>query len=88
MLNASVPLNEISNFNASMDMKQGLKSWTYTWTPDSGPALNISYRMLVHKLYLNQAAVELSISAEEDANVTVIDVFNGDGAVRICYEQK
>ena len=86
VLNASVDGEEISNFNASMDMKRGLKTWSYTWTPADGPALNISYRMLVHKLYVNQAAVELSITPEADTNVTVIDVFNGDCAVRSEFE--
>jgi trehalose/maltose hydrolase-like predicted phosphorylase len=90
VLNASTPLNEISNFNATLDLKQGLKTWSYTWTPIEGVvgglSLNITYRMLVHKLYVNQAAVELSISAEHDANVTVIDVLNGDCAVRSEFE--
>ena len=82
VLNASTNATQIKNFVASLDMKQGLKTWSYTWIPDSGPALNVSYRMLVHKLYVNQAAVELSITADQDTNVTVIDVFNGDCAVR------
>ncbi|KIW08272.1 uncharacterized protein PV09_01192 [Verruconis gallopava] len=93
VLNASVPSDQITNFNSTLDLKQGLKSWNYTWTPPGGPSLNISYQMLVHKLYINQAAVQLSITAEESTNVTVIDVFNGDCAVRSDfknsgYEQK
>lgn len=38
--------------------------------------------MLVHKLYLNQAAVELKMTAKDDTKVTIIDVLNGDCAVR------
>jgi trehalose/maltose hydrolase-like predicted phosphorylase len=86
VLNASVPGGQISNFNSTLDMKKGLKSWTYTWSPPDGPALDIQYRMLVHKLHVNMAAVEISIAAKDDANVTVIDVFDGDCAVRSDFD--
>lgn len=87
VLNASVPVNRTSNFNSTLDLKQGLKTWSYTWAPTNDTSFNITYRMLVHKLYVNQAAVELSISSDSDANVTVIDVLNGDCAVRSEFEK-
>lgn len=82
VLSASVPANQISNFKSWLDIQHGAMYWTYTWTPTSGTAIDIEYAMLVHKLYLNQAAVQLRMTAEEDVKVTVIDVLNGDCAVR------
>lgn len=82
VLDASTNAAEISNFVSTLDHKQGLKTWSYTWTPGAGSALNVTYRMLVHKLFVNQAAVELSVTSAVDTNVTVIDVLQGDCAVR------
>lgn len=86
VLNASVPAEQIANYNSTLDMKKGLLTWEYTWSPPSGVSLDICYRMLVHKLYVNMAAVELSVTASKDTNVTIVDVFDGDCAVRSDFE--
>lgn len=82
VLSASVPSSQISDFKSWVDIHHGTMYWTYTWTPSSGSAIDIEYTMLVHKLYVNQAAVQLKMTAKEDAKATIIDVLNGDCAVR------
>lgn len=72
-----------------MDFKSGVLSWNYTWTPGDGAAsLAVEYTMLVHKLYVNQAAVQLSVTASKDTNITVTDVLDGDCAVRTDFVDK
>lgn len=89
ILDASVEASQISNFSSAVDFKAGVMSWDYTWTPPGGNALSIGYTMLVHKLYVNQAAVQLRISAPaSDTNVTVTDVLEGDCAVRTDFVEK
>lgn len=87
-LNASVDATQISDFTSTVDFKAGVMSWNYTWTPTRGTSLGIGYTVFVHKLNVNQAAVQLTITAESDLNVTVTDVINGDSAVRTDFEDK
>ncbi|KAI3391811.1 hypothetical protein diail_6773 [Diaporthe ilicicola] len=87
-LNASVDAAQISNFSSAVDFKAGIMSWNYTWTPQNGMSLGVGYTVLVHKLNVNQAAVQLAITAESDLNVTVTDVINGDSAVRTDFADK
>lgn len=85
VLNASVDASQISNFTSSMNFKTGVLSWNYTWAPSAGSPVAVAYTMFVHKLNVNQAAVRLSLTAGNDANVTVTDVLEGDCAVRTDF---
>ena len=88
ILNASVEASQISNFSSTVNFKTGVMSWNYTWTPVNGSSLLVEYTMLVHKLYVNQAAVQLKLTAASDLNVTVTDVLDGDCAVRTDFVDK
>ena len=81
-LDASTNSSTISDFTSSYDFRQGLLSWTYTWTPTDEASFNISYQLFTHKLYVNQAFVTLNITASNDTNLTIANVLNGDAAVR------
>lgn len=80
VLNASTPASQISSFSTTMDHKAGTLSWSYAWTPPGSVALGIEYTMLVHKLFVNMAAVQLKINATQDTDITIIDALNGDCA--------
>lgn len=82
LLNATVDASQISNFSSSLDIRNGLMTWKYVWTPSQGKSLDVEYNMLVHKLDINKAAVKLSITPSIDMNVTLIDVLDGDCAQR------
>lgn len=86
--NASVDSSQISDFTSAVDFKAGVMSWNYTWTPENGTSLGVAYTVFVHKLNVNQAAVQLTISAKSDLNVTVVDIIDGDSAVRTDFEDK
>lgn len=88
ILNASVDSSQISNFSSSMDFKAGVLSWNYTWTAENSPALSVEYTVFVHKLNVNQAVVQLKLTAAEDTNVSVTDVLDGDCAVRTDFVDK
>lgn len=81
-LDASVDSKTISGFQTMLDMKRGLLSWAFTWTPDQGTTFDIEYQLFAHKLYVNQALVQLKITPSIDVNVTIANVINGDSAVR------
>ncbi|KAI7475921.1 glycoside hydrolase family 65 protein [Hortaea werneckii] len=82
VLDARVPASQISNFSSTLDMKVGVLTWNFTWTPEHASGIDVEYTMFVHKKYVNQAAVQLRATSSEDLDVTVIDVLNGDCAVR------
>ncbi|OCK75581.1 carbohydrate-binding module family 32 protein [Lepidopterella palustris CBS 459.81] len=85
VLNASVDQTAISGFSSTLDIRAGLMSWSYTWTPTGEAPLLVEYNMFVHKLYVNQAAIQLKLTASRDMNVTVVDVLDGDCAVRTDF---
>jgi trehalose/maltose hydrolase-like predicted phosphorylase len=89
VLNASVPSQEISNFRSALDLKHGILSWKYAWRPSSVNAeIEVEYEMFVHKLYVNQAAVQLKLTSQTNLNATIIDVLDGDCAVRTDLVEK
>jgi trehalose/maltose hydrolase-like predicted phosphorylase len=88
LLSASVNPSQISNFTSTLDITSGLMLWEYDWAPSQGSSLHIQYSMFVHKLYINQAAVQVCITASQDTNVTVIDVLDGDCALRTTSVDK
>ncbi|KAF2872084.1 acid trehalase [Massariosphaeria phaeospora] len=88
ILNASVNPAHISEYSSTLDIGAGLLSWSYSWTPGGGEPIHVHYRMLVHKLHINQAAVQLKLTASRDANVTVYDVLEGDCALRTEFVDK
>ncbi|KAK3060314.1 hypothetical protein LTS18_008818, partial [Coniosporium uncinatum] len=82
VLDANVSAEEIAEFSSTLDVGAGTMNWKFTWTPASEAALTVEYSMFVHKLHINQAAVQLRLQASRDINVTVFDVLQGDCAVR------
>jgi trehalose/maltose hydrolase-like predicted phosphorylase len=88
LLNDSVAKDHVSHYSTKLDVAAGLLSWEYTWKPGGGEAINIEYSMLVHKLYVNQAAVQLKVTASRDLNVTVYDVLEGNSAARTDFVDK
>ncbi|KAI9721062.1 MAG: hypothetical protein M1812_002543 [Candelaria pacifica] len=89
-LDASVNSSTISNFKSSFDFRNALMTWSLTWTPSgsSGASLDLEYSLFVHKLLVNQASVQLSITPSRDLNGTVTDVLDGTSATRTTFVQK
>lgn len=81
-LDSSTDSSTITDFNSTLDMKRGIMSWSYLWSPSEDRSFNISYQMFAHKLSVNQAFVMLNITAADDTNATIANVLNGDCAVR------
>jgi trehalose/maltose hydrolase-like predicted phosphorylase len=87
-LDASTSNSTISNFQSMMDYKQGLMSWTFTWTPNQDVSLDVSFQMIIHKLNVNQAMVQMQVTPSVDSTATVVNVLNGDCAVRTDFAEK
>lgn len=87
-LGASTDSSEISNFTSTLDARAGTTSWSYTWSPNNagGVTFDVSYMMFAHKLYINQAIVELEITPSKDVNASIVNVFDGTSAVRTDFE--
>lgn len=83
-LDASVDPSEISNFTSTLNTKAGVSTWHFTWSPaaSDGLSLDMTYLMFIHKLYINQAFVQLQIIPSADCNVSIADVIDGTSAVR------
>jgi len=85
-LDATVDNTTISNFSSTLNAKQGISTWSYTWKPaNSSTSFQISYMMFAHKLYVNQGFVQLQIQPSADTNCTVVNVIDGTSAVRTNF---
>ncbi|KAF2843289.1 carbohydrate-binding module family 32 protein [Patellaria atrata CBS 101060] len=82
ILDANVHASQITDFSSTLDIAAGLLSWSYIWIPEDQTAIEIEYSMFVNKLYINRAALQLKLRASRDVDVTVIDVLDGNCAVR------
>lgn len=89
-LDATVDNNTISNFASSLDAKQGIASWSYTWSPASsnGVTFNVSYALFAHKLYVNQAIVQMNVTPSADVNASIVNVIDGTSAVRTNFTER
>ena len=85
-LDSSVDSQTIYGFSSSYDFKGGILSWSYQWKPvgDRG-SYNITYRLFTHKLYVNQAVVDMEIVPSVQAQATVVNVIDGYSAVRTDF---
>ena len=83
-LDATVDNSTVSNFSSTLNAKEGISTWSYTWTPanSSGLSFDIVYTMFAHKLYVNQGFVQLQIRPSADKNVSIVNVLDGTSAVR------
>ncbi|EEP77694.1 acid trehalase [Uncinocarpus reesii 1704] len=85
-LDATVNNATISGFVSTLDMKGGILSWSYNWTPAGGNAsFAIAYRLFAHKLYVNQAVVHMEITPSTDGNATIVNILDGYSAVRTQF---
>ena len=87
-LYASTDADQISNFSSYIDMKHGVMNWAYTWSPSDASSFDVSYQMFLHKVNVNQAYIRMNVTAQSDANITVVNVLDGDCALRANYHNK
>lgn len=87
-LDASTSNSTISDFRSMMDFKQGVMNWLFTWTPNQEISFDISFQMIIHKLQVNTAMVRMGVTPSSDYNATVVNVLNGDCAVRTDFAEK
>src|SRR5207245_1995358 len=87
-LYASTKASEVSNFTSYIDMKHGVMNWAYTWSPSSNSSFDISYQMFVHKVAVNQAYISLNVTAQEDSDLRLVNILDGDCALRTVFKNK
>ena len=87
-LGASTKQSTISNFYSFLDMKKAMMNWAYTWSPNSKNSFDISYQAYAHRLHPNQAIISMSVTTKKTQNVTVVNVLNGDCALRTKFVKK
>lgn len=82
-LDATVDNTTVSDFSSTLDMKEGILSWQYTWKPHGRKeSFNILYQLFAHKLHVNQAVVHMEITPSADVSASIVNVIDGYSAVR------
>lgn len=85
-LDATVDNKTISHFRTTYDFQAGVLVWSYTWTPEGDKgSYEITYRLFAHKLYVNQAIVDLEIIPSKEGAATVVNVLDGASASRTDF---
>ena len=85
-LAADVDSSTVSNFSTALNAQKGVATWSYTWSPkEVDVSFDIAFTMFAHKLYINQAFVQLQITPSKDFNATIVNVIDGNSAVRTDF---
>jgi trehalose/maltose hydrolase-like predicted phosphorylase len=84
ILNSTVDKNSISNFSQTMDFRNGVLSWTYTWAPNKTKiSFDIEYEAFMSRARLNIGATRLRVTPHGgNYNASIIDLLDGRSAVR------
>ncbi|PLW15641.1 hypothetical protein PCANC_15112 [Puccinia coronata f. sp. avenae] len=86
---SNIDASDIRNFESSLDLKSGLMKWKYDWAIDHLQSeVSIEYTMFVNKLHINRAAVRLDLKTTRDIELSVVDILDGDCAVRTDFVEK
>ena len=83
-LDAAVDKSLVSNQATQFNLTSGVMEWKYSWTPSNfnGTSMDVIYTLFVHKLYVNQAVVQVQITPSKDCNVSIVDILDGRSALR------
>lgn len=85
-LDATVDNTTISDYTTTFDFKAGALEWTYSWTPKGhNSSFEIEYQLFAHKLHINQAVVQLTVTPASNGKATVADILEGYAAVRTDF---
>jgi trehalose/maltose hydrolase-like predicted phosphorylase len=85
-LDATVSNKTISHFRSTYDYKAGVLSWSYKWTPKGNKgSFDISYRLFANKLHVNQAVVDMQVTASKNVQASIVNVLDGFAAVRTDF---
>ncbi|KAM3071249.1 alpha,alpha-trehalase ath1 [Clarireedia jacksonii] len=84
VLNSTVNPSTITDFESSMNYRNGTKHWSFLWTPkDTNSSVRIEYITFISRARPNIAATQLQItSLGRLANVSIMDVLDGRSAIR------
>jgi trehalose/maltose hydrolase-like predicted phosphorylase len=82
-LDAGVPAARISRYRQTLDIRRGIVTTAYTWTPARGRATRVRYQVLANRQrkHLGQVRVEFTPSWSGDLSLT--GLLDGRGAERI-----
>ena len=87
-LDATVDTATLLNFSSALNAKKGISTWSYIWSPSSSNvSFDVSYTMFAHKLYVNQAFIQMTVKPSADCNVSIANVVDGTSAVRTNFTQ-
>ena len=86
-LDAYTDTSEISDFSSTLNAKAGVSTWQFTWSPgdSSDVSFDITFIMFAHKLYVNQAFVQLQITPSADCDASIANVLDGTSATRTDF---
>lgn len=90
LLDATVPWSQITHFKSSLYMRDGLRTWTYTWSPNNtNIKFDVEFTALASRVRPNVAATNMRVTPR-GGNVTagIIDKLDGRSAVRSTFRQK
>ncbi|KAH7139299.1 acid trehalase [Dendryphion nanum] len=89
VLNASTDTEHIQGYRSTLDVEAAKLSWDYDWKPGGEEeVVNVAYDMFVHKLYINQAIIKLTLIPSRDTNITIYDVLEGSSATNSDFVEK
>ncbi|TVY51212.1 Acid trehalase, partial [Lachnellula cervina] len=89
-LNATVDEADITNYTTTLSMRDGLRTWKYTWSPkDTNVSFDCEYTALADRARPNVAATQVRVTPRGgNVNASIIDKLDGRSAVRSSLVKK
>jgi trehalose/maltose hydrolase-like predicted phosphorylase len=90
ILNSTVDKDSISNFSQTMNFRNGVPSWSYTWSPnDTQVSFDIEYEVFMSRVRPNIGGTRLRVTPRGgNYNASIIDLLDGRSAVRSSLGKK
>ncbi|ANB13488.1 alpha,alpha-trehalase ATH1 [Sugiyamaella lignohabitans] len=83
--NTSTNNSQISNWQQSLSLKNGIVQTNLTWNPSSNSSYRLNYTVLTHRNRPSLGVVRLDITSNTRSQINVTDILDGAGSLRTHY---
>src|SRR5579875_2144015 len=88
VLNAEVPVGEISRYRQTLDMRRAIVTTSLTWTPSPGKSTSVTFQVLANRAAMHLGEVRVEIRPSWSGTLAIAGLLNGDGARRITANSR
>lgn len=82
-----VPKEQVVEYRQELSLRTGIVDTYVIWRPEE-VTYNIHIQVLAHRTRLNLGLIKISVTADDDSKVLLVDLLDGAGAQRTTFREK